>query len=261
MAKPPHYRIFIKEGAETYLFCRLWQQKSDESLMIFIYPRKGGTGGTLGKVKIESNPFDIYFDQVSTPANFEHTTIHASGQSHTKLKDGSLSVHHDKLSPGIPLKGLKTSKHLSTLLCRDMDDGDKQIITRQGDIPIERDISQKFTTMDILAIPKSINIKFSGNWEMENDRPVTLSINLHRLLFNSFDVLIFTRHSDQFDNAPPKTIQLPDMNSVVPMVTKIDNEKLTVSLSKLNFDQVLVDQDSTDPYYGFNVITAIPKYL
>ena len=87
--------------------CRLWQQKSDVSLMLHIYPKKGGSGGTLGKLKIESNPFDIRYDQVSEPVDIEHTSIHATGQSHTKMKDGTRTVTNDKEAITIPLEELK----------------------------------------------------------------------------------------------------------------------------------------------------------
>lgn len=260
MQKAPHYRIFIKEGDKTYLLCRLWQQKSDVSLMLHVYPKKGGSGGTLGKLKIESNPFDIRYDQVSEPVDIEHTSIHATGQSHTKMKDGTRTVTNDKEAITIPLEELKTSKHLTTLLCRKMSDGDVDEMTRQNDVPLERNSSQKFTTLDIIAIPASANINFSFDWDMENDKPVQLNINTHRLRFKDFDVLIFTRHSDQFDTAPPKTIQLPDMNDKVPFVTKIDTDKLTVNISQLTFSEMITPAGE-NPYEGFAVISATPKYL
>lgn len=258
--KPPYYRIFIREGTKNYLFCRIWQQKSDVSLMLQLNSKKGGTGDTLGKIKIMSNPFDIRYDDVSQPVEIEHTSIHATGQSHTKMKDGSRTVNNDKNAISIPLKGLSTSKHLSTLLCREMVEGDLRETLRENDVPIERKPKQRFTTLDLIAIPKSQNINFNVNWEMENDRPVELSVVLHRLSFKSFDVIIFTRHSDQFDVVPPKTIQLPDMNDKVPFVTKIDEEKLTVNISNLTFSQ-MVKPAGNDPYDGYTVLRATSKYL
>ncbi len=48
MAKPPYHRIFLNEGSNTYLLCRLWQQKSDES-------------------KATINLSTLTFDDVATP--------------------------------------------------------------------------------------------------------------------------------------------------------------------------------------------------
>lgn len=93
MAKPPYYRIFIKEGSDTYLLCRLWQQKSDESLMLQMQPGKHSTGGTVGKIETTGDTIEINYDDINTPADIEHTTIHASSQSHTKLKDGTRSIN------------------------------------------------------------------------------------------------------------------------------------------------------------------------
>lgn len=261
MPKPPYYRIFLKEGPKTYLLCRLWQQRSDESLMLQILPGKHSTGGTVGKIEITGDTFDINYDEIDTPAGIEHTTIHASGQSHTKHKDGTRSINYDKDNAGIPLKDLNTVKHLGTLLSRDMSEDDVVKAERATDVSIERNVGQKFSVLDILAVPKGINLNFDFEWDMENERQVQLNVGVHRLGFNGFDVYIFTRSSDQFDKVPNRTLHLPDMNNVVPFVIKLDEKKATIKLSTLTFDEVAKPQDPNDPYAGFNVITATPKYL
>lgn len=239
MSKPPNYRIFIKEAGETYLLCSLWQQKSDVSLMFRVNTPAGGTGDTIGKVKVQSNPFDIFYKQISKPIAIAHTSIHATGQSHVKMKDTSRTNINDKNATVIPLKDLATSKHLTTLVCKEMSDKDKKDLTRPGDIPIERPDTQRFTTLDLIAIPKSPNINFSVNREIEGNEEVALSINLHRLRFNGYDVLAFSRHSNQFDILPPMTIELPDMNDRIPFITKVDFEKITVNMSSLEFSQII----------------------
>jgi len=262
VSKAPYFRIFIKEDDRTYLLCRIWQQKSDVSLLLKVNQRKNGTGGTLGEIAINSNHFDIHYNQVSRPVDIEHTSIHATGQSHTKMKEGGLYLVHDKYAITIPLTDLKTSKHLSTLLCRELEDEDIEDITRQNDVLIERDKSQRFTALDLLAIPKSANVRFSANWEIENDKMVNLSMGISRLEFNGYDVLVFARHSDQFEKGPPITIQLPDMNDKVPFITKIDDEKLTVNISSLTFSDAIQSQEKgNDPYDGFTVITATSRFL
>lgn len=259
--RPPYYRIFLKEGAKTYLLCRLWQQKSDESLILQMEPGKNGTGGFVGEAKVNGDTVEINYSEVATPAEIEHTSIHASGQSHTKLKDGSFRINYDKNHSGIPLRDLKTIKHLGTLLSRDMTDGDEQKTTRATDVPIERGIGQKFSVLDILAIPKGVNVKFSADWDMENERQVTMTVGMHGLPFNGFDVLIFTRSSDQFDDIPRRTLHIPDMNNVVPFVTKLDDNKAIIKLSALTFDEVIKPQNPNDPYAGFSVLTLTNKYL
>lgn len=261
MAKPPYYRIFLKEGSKCYLLCRLWQQKSDESLMLQMQPNKHGTGGKVGKIEITDGTFDIHFDQITTPAEIEHTTIHATGQSHTKMKDGSLSINYDKDHAGIPLADLNTIKHLGTLISRDMGSDDELKPTRATDVSIERGAGQKFSVLDILAVPKGANFNFTADWDMENERQVMMTIGMHRLGFNGFDVLVFTRSSDQFDKVPPKTLHLPDMNNLVPFVVKLDDKKATIKLSTLTFDEVFTPQNKANPYDGFTVITATSKYL
>jgi hypothetical protein len=261
MAKPPYYRIFLIEGSSHYLVARLWQQKSDESLMLQMQPSKQSSGGMIGKVEITGDTFDIHYDQIDTPAEIDHTTIHATGQSHTKLKDGSRSTNYDKDHAGIPLKDLKTIKHLGTLLSREMTQDDELTPERATDVLIERGAGQKFSVLDILAIPKGANINFSADWDMENERQVVMTIGMHRLGFNGFDVLVFTRSSDQFDNVPNKTLHLPDMNNIVPFVVKLDDKKATIKLSALTFDEIVSLQDKANPYDGFTVITATPKFL
>lgn len=261
MTKPPYYRIFIKEGSKTYLFCRLWQQKSDESLMLQMQPGKHSTGGTVGNIAITGDTFDINYEDIDMPAEIEHTTIHASGQSHTKLKDGTRSINYDKDHAGIPLKDLKTVKHLGTLLSREMTADDVVKAERVTDVPIERNVGQKFSVLDILAVPKGINLNFNFKWDMENERQVQLNVGVHRLGFNGFDVYIFTRSSDQFDKIPNRTLHLPDMNNIVPFVVKLDESKVTIKLSTLTFDEVAKPQDPNDPYAGFTVLSATNKYL
>lgn len=258
MAKPPYFRVFLSQNNENYLFCRLFQQKSDNSLILQIVPRKGGTGGTAGKILIEKNPFDIYYDAISKPTDFEHTSIHSTGQSHTKLKDGTYQIHNDKSSNSIPLDNLSTVKHISTIVCREMDENDLVERTRATDIPLIREASQQITIIDMLAVPKGINLNFTGEWEMSNDHPVRLTVGLHKLAFNGFDLILFTRHSDEFEHAPPKSIQLPDLNNHIPTVIKVDNEKITVKVSSLTFDKVLSTEQPND---GFTTITATPKWL
>lgn len=261
MPKPPYYRIFLKEGDKHYLVCRLWQQKSDESLMLQMQPSKHGVGGTIGKIEITGDTFDINYADISTPADIEHTTIHATGQSHTKLKDGSRSINYDKDHAGIPLANLKTIKHLGTLLSREMTQDDELKPERATDVLIERGAGQKFSVLDILAVPKGANINFSADWDMQNERQVMMTVGMHRLGFNGFDVLVFTRSSDQFDKVPNKTLHLPDMNNIVPFVVKLDDKKATIKLSALTFDEVVSLQNKDNPYDGFTVITATPEWL
>ena len=243
------------------MLCRLWQQKSDESLMLQIQPSKAGTSGTIGKIEITGDTFDINYEEINTPREIEHTTIHASGQSHTKLKDGTLSINYDKDHAGIPLKDLKTVKHLGTLLSREMTSDDAVKAERATDVPIERNIGQKFSVLDILAVPKDINVNFDFEWDMENERKVQLNVGLLKLGFNGFDVIIFTRSSDQFDKLPSKTLHLPDMNNVVPFVVSIDDKKATIKLSALTFDEVIKTQKPNDPNGGNTVLRATSKYL
>jgi len=226
--------------------------------MIQILSRKGGSGGTSCKVLIEKNPFNIFYDAISEPTDFEHTTVHSTGESHTKLKDGTYQTHNDKNSKSISLDNLSTVKHISTIVCRGMDESDLAERTRATDVPLLREPSQKITIIDMLAVPKGINLNFTGEWEINNDHPVKLTIGLHKLVFNGFDLILFTRHSDEFEHAPPKSIQLPDLNNHVPFVTKVDSEKITVNLSSLTFDQVLNAQQSSD---GLTTIDATPKWL
>lgn len=261
MAKPPYYRIFLKEGLNTYLLCRLWQQKSDESLMLQMQPGKHSTGGSVGKIEITGDTFDINYEEIDTPAEIEHTTIHASGQSHTKLKDGTLSINYDKDHAGIPLKNLKTVKHLGTLISRDMTKDDLVKAERATDVSIERSVGQKFSVLDILAVPKGINLNFDFEWDMENERQVQMNVGIHKLTFNGFDVYIFTRSSDQFDKVPNRTLHLPDMNNIVPFIVKLDDKRATIKLSNLTFDEIAKHQDPNDPYAGFDVLTATNKYL
>jgi hypothetical protein len=261
MAKPPYYRIFLNESGKNYLLCRLWQQKSDESLMLQMQPGKNTKGGTIGKIEVTGSVFDIHFDDITTPADIEHTTLHATGQSHTKMKDGSLSINYDKDHAGIPLTGLKTIKHLGTLISRDMAADDETAKSRVSDVSIERGTGQKFSVLDILAVPKGVNFNFTTDWDMENKREVKMTIGLHRLGFNGFDVIIFTRSSDQFDKVPPKTLHLPDMNNIVPFVTKLDDKKATIKLSELTFNKVFTPQTKSNPYDGFTGITATSKYV
>ncbi len=261
MPKPPYYRIFLKEGSKTYLLCRLMQQKSDESLMLQVEPSKAGGSATVGKIEITGDTFEINYEQIDTPADIEHTSIHASGMSHTKLKDGTYRFNYDKDNAGIPLAELKTIKHLGTLLSREMTEADIKPAERLTDVAIERNTGQKFSVLDILAVPKGINFNFSADWDMENDRPVQLNVGMHRLSFNSFDAIIFTRSSDQFDEVPKKTLHLPDMNNIVPFVTRLNGTQAVIKLSSLTFDEVLKPQDPNDPYAGFTVISATPKWL
>lgn len=261
MAKPPYYRIFLKEGSNTYLLCRLWQQKSDESLMLQMQPSKSGETGVVGKIEITGDTVEVNYDEINTPADIEHTTIHASGLSHTKMKDGTLSINYDKDHAGIPLRDLKTVKHLGTVLGREMTPDDIVQAERQTDVPIERNVGQKFSVLDILAIPKGVNVNFNFEWDMENERQVQLNVGMHKLGFNGFDVIIFTRSSDQFDKLPSKTLHLPDMNNIVPFVVRLDEKTATIKLSSLTFDEVVTPQDPNDPYAGFSVLSATPKYL
>ena len=243
------------------MLCRLWQQKSDESLMLRMQPGKHSTGGTVGKIEITGDTVEINYDEINTPAEIEHTTIHASGQSHTKLKDGTRSINYDKDHAGIPLKDLKTAKHLGTLLSREMTDDDVVKAERATDVPIERNVGQKFSVLDILAVPKGINLNFNFEWDMKNERQVQMNVGVHRLGFNGFDVYIFTRSSDQFDKVPNRTLHLPDMNNVVPFVVKLDEKKATIKLSSLTFGEVAKPQRPKNQNEGFTVITLTPKHL
>lgn len=259
MARAPYYRLFINEDDHDYLLARLWQSKSDGSLMLNVFETESG-GGTLARIKIESNPFDIPFDKVNVPVAIDHTSIHATGQSHTKMKDGSLVINNDKVSQSIPLTELKTSKHITTLLCKRMTKEDEMPANRVNDVPLKRASGQNFSVVDVLALPGGMNVSLNVGWEMENDKPVNLTVSTYMLKFNGFDVVLFVRHSDQFETAPPKTIQLPDMNDKVPFVTKIDQEKMTVKISSLTFGQMVVPTDKETPP-GFSSLTATSKYL
>lgn len=243
MVKSPYYRIFIKEGPEAYLFCRLFQQKSDESLILQIQPSVTDSGGLIGKIEVASDMFDINYEEVNIPVEIDHTTIHASGQSHTKLKDGTYSINYDKDHSAIPLRNLKTIKHLGTLLSREMTTDDVMRAERATDIQIERNVGQNFSVLDILAIPKNVNVNFRVEWHMENEREVQLTVSVCKLVFNGFDVVIFTRSSDQFDKIPSKTLHLPDMNNILPFVIKLDDKTATIKLSDITFDEVISCKD------------------
>lgn len=229
--------------------------------MLQVEPNKAGDSATVGKIEIKSDTFEINYEQIDTPAEIEHTNIHASGMSHTKLKDGTYRYNYDKDDKGIPLRALKTIKHLGTLLSRKMTEADEKPAERATDVSIERNTGQRFSVLDILAVPKGINFNFSADWDMENDRPVHLNVGMHRLTFNGFDAIIFIRSSDQFDEVPSKTLHLSDMNNVVPFVTKLNGKQAVIKLSTLTFDEVLRPQDPDDPYAGFAAITATPKWL
>lgn len=229
--------------------------------MLQMQPSKNGPSGFVGKVEIKGDIIDLNYDDINTPAEIEHTSIHASGESHTKLKDGTRSINYGKDNPGIPLRGLKSVKHLGTIISREMTDDDIVNAERTTDVPIERNLGQKFSVLDVLAIPKSINVNFNFEWDMENEREVQLNVGMHRLGFKGFDVIIFTRSSNQFDTIPSKSLHLPDMNNIVPFVTKIDKEKVSIKLSKLTFDEIIRSQETNDPNEGFTVLSATNKYL
>ncbi len=262
MSKPLKYRLFIKEGSNHYLIAHIWQG-TDGSLMMKLEPSKvsDGKSGMVGSIPITSDRFEIKFSEISTPAEVEHTSLHASGQSHTKLKDGSYAINYSKDMAGIPLRDLKTAKHLGTLIAREAKLEDIQLPTRKTDVVIERNKGQSTTILDLMAVPQGVNLKFDMNWDMENERMVQLSVGMLSLPFKDLTVMIFARHSDGFDRLPSKTVHLPDMNNLVPFVVGLDDEKAVIQISQLTFDEVLTPEDSDDSYRDFIVITAIPKGL
>ncbi len=220
-----------------------------------------GKGGMIGRIPITSDRFEINFSEISTPAEVDHTSLHASGQSHTKLKDGSYSINYSKEMGGIPLKDLKTAKHLGTLIAREAKLEDEQSPTRKTDVIIERNKGQSTTILDLMAVPQGVNLKFNMNWDMENERMVQLTVGMFGLPFKDLTVMIFARHSDGFDKQPPKTVHLPDMNNLVPFVVSLDDQRAVIQISQLTFDEVLTPEDPNDSYKDFTVITATPKWL
>jgi hypothetical protein len=262
MSKPLKYRLFVKEGDKHYLIAHLWQG-TDGSLMMKLEPSKAsdGKGGMIGHIPITSDRFEIKFSEINTPAEVDHTSLHASGQSHTKLKDGSYAINYSKGMADIPLRNLKTVKHLGTLIAREAKSEDEQSPTRKTDVIIERNQGQSTTILDLMAVPQGINLQFSMNWDMENQRMVQLTVGMFGLSFKDLTVMIFARHSDGFDKQPPKTVHLPDMNNLVPFVVSLDDKKAVIQISQLTFDEVLTPKGSNDPYKDFTVITATPKWL
>ena len=255
------YRIFIKEGSNHYLVGRLIQQKSDVSLMLQIEPSKQLDGSKIGKIVITSDTFEIPYAMIDIPIEIEHTTIHATGQSHTKLSDGTYSINYDRTNSGISLVNLKTVKHMGTLITREMLSQDVVLPSRKTDIIIERNVGQRSSIIDLLAVPSDGNINFNVDWDMENDRPVQLTIGLFRVPFTGFDILLFTRSSDQFDSQPPGTIHLPDMNSLVPFVLSMDEKKVIIRLSGLAFEEVINLAEGENNIGGMTTISVTPKYL
>jgi len=262
MAKPPYHRVLIKERDKYYIAFRLFQQKSDNSLMLKIERSKRLTKGGLG---VNFIPFDgiceLYYDEMLIPADIEHTSIHASGQSQYKLKDGSYVINYSKENPGIALDNLATVKHLGTLITREMTADDSITDLKGKDIVIERPVGQNSTIIDILAIPSGAYYSFKVLWPMENDRVVHLSVNTTVIPFKGFDVLLFTRNRDQFDKLPVGTLHLPDMNNLVPFVLAIDDKKAVVQLSKLTFDQIAQTKEAHHLDVGYNQLSATSKYL
>ena len=261
MARTSYYRVFLKEGSVHYLVCRLIQQKSDESLLLQIEPSKLLAGGNIGQIEITGDTFEILYSKIDTPVEIEHTAIHATGQSHAKLSDGTYIVNYSQENVGIPLAQLKTVKHLGTLVTRQMTDQDVVVPSRNTDVIIEREIGLKCTIIDLLAIPKGSARSFNFNWEMENKQPVRLMVGLTVVPFKGFDAVLFTRSSDQFDKLPPGTLHLLDMNSLVPFVSELDDKKAIIKLSSLKFEEIIEIETNKNMQEGQSVLKATSKYL
>lgn len=259
-----YYRIFLKEDMNNYLTFRLIQQGSDESLMLKIESSKSSEACKIGKIEIIGNTFEILYSKINEPAEVDHTSIHATGQSHTKLTNGELIINYGKNDFGIPLAKLKTVKHLGTLIIRKMTDGDKitPVEKTEGiNVIIERGIGQKCSIIDILAIPKESNVNFNCDWEMHNEREVKMTISLSKLPFNGFDTILFVRSSDQFDKLPDRTLHLSDMNNIVPFILELDDEKALIKLSALKFEEVIKLENGENVNQKMSTLRAVSKYL
>lgn len=227
--------------------------------MLQIEPSKKLPRGRHGKFEFKNGEVLVVFDEMRERGEIDHTNIHASGASQTKLKDGSLSINYSEANPGTPLVNLKSVKHLGTLITRDIRDEEGVEISRLTDIPIERMEYQKSSVIDLLAVPKNANINLNAEWDMKNDRPVRLNVGFWKMGFNGFDVIALVRSSDQFDKVPPATLHILDMNDFVPFVLELDDKKARIQLSHLKFEKVI--QTNTHNSGEHIVITATSKYL
>ena len=183
-----------------------------------------------------TNKITVHLADLRSVTAIDHSSVHESGHSHTRLKprsNGKIS-----LPQGIPLTNLQTVKYLWTLVLRDFELSREVKIKTPNDLVIEQPDGLNNMVIDILAVPKK-DLSFNYGESLNNDMPVNMNITFNVAEFEGFNVILFARGTDQFKESPSQTVKLSGQDDWVPFIKSIAKNEIKIEAHHINFGNII----------------------
>jgi hypothetical protein len=224
-------RVLLIQNGRKYHVATLAYNKNDSSIYLFVKNHSGKTG-KYGIVEISQGHFKINIDDLKEDREFEHFSVHGTGQQHTKTKDGK----HEDIERWTPLKGLKQARHLWTVVLPDLKNITQVSGTRLRDANIDYPEYVNGGVIDFIAMPKGIDINFHTEYTENNNRPTRHVFGQYVWELGDYRLFMFPRSSDKHDGSPERSLKISLPKDFVPFVTKITPTYVEGEVATLTYD-------------------------
>lgn len=217
----------MKRGSNHYKLGTLFWSR-DESIYFTLKRSKDSPRGSLGQFRVNASTgyWSIRFDDKLEEVDIAHSTIHATGQSHVKLRDGSY-----RESPnGFPLKGLSQPRALWTIVWNASSKSTKNYQPKSTDFVIEEPNRIEARVLYLIAVPLG-SVTLNLQTEVNDDGTLP-DLALFPFELNGVGLVALLHSTDRM-LSPKRTLKINSINNAIPVVTSIDSEKVEGTLTAI----------------------------
>ncbi len=229
-------RLFITRNGKSYKVASFDYNKEDASIYLFV-PNRKNTPGKRGITEMSSQPgsrFRVDITKFEEDVNYDHFSVHGSGIEHSRVKEGEAIDR----SQWRPLKGLKKSRHLWTLVLPDVTGFEEDPATRARDLKVEYPANMTGCVIDVFAVPRK-NINFNVEYVESNERPTIHTFGHAMWNLGEYKILVYSRSSDKHEGSPERTLKISLPEDFVPLVTTITPDYVEGVVAKLVYSENL----------------------
>ena len=224
--------FIIKKKELLFKVGTLFWDPEEMSLYMTLHRDKTSPKGTVGQFNVQRDgSWTIPFKDNVQEERVLHSSVHASGVSHTRL-EGSREVGREE---GTPLRGLKTPRPLWTIAARISEDTQPIQQAKDDDFIVVEPPELKARVIYMIAMPQ-------GSSEFRVQTFVNEDGSLPSLAWYTFDLgkigLLVQLHSTDRMIEPERTIKVSSVKNTVPVITSISKTSIEGVYQPFQINQV-----------------------
>lgn len=228
---PKEIKVFINKSGKHFRIFKLFRTTNDpESIYLHMERHNALEGSGIGKFVLSGSPFlgNIFYDKSNIEFHpINHSSIHADGRRHTKLKSGE----YENITYGIPLRGLKTAKPLWTIVPGEFDPEKEVKVLPKNEFVINEPDEVHARCIIVFAAPTgnlNLTVPFPVEYfDMSSNR---FPLNSFGFQMPNFSIFLLVFSSLTFFVPPPRSYAFSDIGGLTPSIKSMQKDHMEVEL-------------------------------